>query len=41
MPDYKELYLKMLRATEKPIQILIQAQQECEDEILQEPETLK
>ena len=41
MPDYKELYLKMVRATEKSIQILIQAQQECEEKILQEPETPK
>lgn len=41
MPDDKELYLKMVRATEESIQILIQAQQACEEEILQEPETPK
>ena len=38
MPDYKELYLKMMRATEESIRILIQAQQACEEAILQEPE---
>ena len=31
MPDYKEMYLKMMRATEKAMNILIQAQQECEE----------
>lgn len=31
MPDYQELYLKMMRATEQAIRILIQAQQECEE----------
>ena len=29
--DYKEMYLKMLRASEEAIRILIQAQQECEE----------
>lgn len=33
-PDYKELYLSLFRASEKAIQILIQAQQMCEEEIL-------
>ena len=28
--DYKEMYLKMVRATEQAINLLIQAQQECE-----------
>ena len=28
--DYKEMYLKMMRASEEAIRILIQAQQECE-----------
>ena len=41
MPDYKELYFKMMRATEESIQILIQAQQACEEETLQEPEKPK
>ena len=31
MPDYKEMYLKMVRASERAINILIQAQQECEE----------
>ena len=29
--DYKEMYLKMMRASEEAIRILIQAQQECEE----------
>ena len=29
--DYKEMYLKMVRATEKAMDILIQAQRECEE----------
>ncbi len=29
--NYKELYLKMVRASEAAIQTLIQAQQECEE----------
>ena len=31
MPNYKELYLKMMRASEQAIRTLIQAQQECEE----------
>ncbi len=31
MPDYREMYLEMVRATEKAINILIAAQQKCED----------
>ena len=30
-PDYKEMYLKMARASEKAINILIEAQKECEE----------
>ena len=30
-PDYKEMYLTMLRATEKAMNILIDAQRKCED----------
>ncbi len=30
-PEYKELYLKMMRASEEAIRILIRAQQECEE----------
>ena len=44
MVDYKEMYLKMNRAMEKAINILIEAQQECEEDYLwqtdpQEPAT--
>ncbi len=31
MPDYKELYLKMFRASEEAVNRLIAAQQECEE----------
>ena len=34
MADYKELYLEMMRASEKAIRILIEAQQHCEEQIL-------
>ena len=30
MPDYKEMYLHLMRETEKAIGILIEAQRECE-----------
>ena len=29
--NYKELYLKMVRASERAINILVEAQQECEE----------
>ena len=41
MADYKKLYLEMMRASEKAIRILIEAQQKCEEEILTEPEEPK
>ena len=31
MADYKEMYLKMVRASEQAIRTLIKAQQECEE----------
>ena len=31
MPDYKEMYLTLMRETEKAIRILVQAQQRCEE----------
>lgn len=31
MIDYKELYLRMFRATEKAINIMMEAQRECEE----------
>ena len=30
-PDYKELYLKLFRATEETINRLIEVQQQCEE----------
>ena len=38
MPDYKKMYLKMVRASERAINILIEAQQECEEMYLSGPE---
>ena len=40
MPDYKELYLTMMRASEQAIRILIQAQQDCEERYLSEGPTV-
>ena len=37
--DYKEMYLKMMRASEEAIRILIQAQQECEEMYVSAHET--
>lgn len=31
MTDYKEMYFKLLNATEDEIRLLIKAQQECEE----------
>ena len=31
MPDYKEMYLKLFRAAEEAINILIAAQRDCEE----------
>ena len=39
MIDYKEMYLKMVRATEQAIDILIEAQRECEEMYLAAEET--
>ena len=38
MSDYKEMYLKMVRASEQAINILIKAQQECEELYISGPE---
>ena len=40
--DYKEMYLKMMRASEEAIRTLIQAQQECEEMYVstEEPELI-
>ena len=37
--DYKEMYLKMVRATEEAMNILIRAQRECEEIYLDEEKT--
>ena len=39
--DYKEMYLKMARASEKAIRLLIEAQRECEELYLSAPEPLR
>lgn len=39
MPDYQELYLKLFRANEAAIRLLITAQQECEAYYLNHAET--
>ena len=31
MPDYQEMYLHLMRETEKAIRILVNAQQDCEE----------
>jgi hypothetical protein len=38
MPDYKEMYLKLFRASEQAINILIKAQQECEELYIRQPD---
>ena len=37
MPDYKEMYLKLFRATERAMNILIAAQRECEEMFISSP----
>ena len=36
MPDYKEMYLTLMRETEKAIRTLTEAQRACEDLYLQD-----
>lgn len=38
MPDYKELYLEMVRRTEKAINILIDTQRKCEELYINSPD---
>lgn len=38
MPDYKEMYLKLFRATEEAVNLLIDAQQVCEELYISAPE---
>lgn len=38
MPDYKEMYLKLFRATENAMRILEETQLECEEMYISSPE---
>ena len=38
MPDYKEMYLKLFRASEEAVNLLITAQRECEELYVKAPE---
>lgn len=38
MPDYKEMYFKLFRASEKVVSILTEAQRECEEQYIGSPE---
>ncbi len=37
MPDYKEMYLTMVRETEQAINILVAAQRKCEEMYINAP----
>lgn len=37
MPNYKEAYIRMLQASEKAMNLLIAAQQECEELCIMNP----
>ena len=43
MPDYKEMYLKLFRAAEEAVNILIAAQRDCEEMYIsdQEPSVIR
>ena len=38
MPDYKEMYLKLFRAAEEAVDILIAAQRDCEEMYISDQE---
>jgi len=38
VPDYKAMYLKLFRASEEAVNLLISAQRECEEMYISEPE---
>ena len=40
MPDYKEMYLNLFRASEQAVSTLIAAQRECEEMYLNQPEPI-
>ncbi len=37
-PDYKKMYLKLFRASEEAVNLLIQVQRECEELYISSPE---
>lgn len=39
MPDYKEMYFHLMHETTQAINLLVKAQQDCEDMLLNAPET--
>ncbi len=39
LPDYREMYYKMINATERAMNILIDAQRECEEIYLKNDDT--
>jgi len=39
MPDYKKMYLTMFKASEDAVNLLLQAQRECEEIYISSPET--
>lgn len=39
MPDYKEMYLTMMRATEGTLNLLIDAQRKCEQIYIEDKES--
>ena len=39
--NYKEMYFNLFRATEKAINILIEAQQKCEENYISAPEIIE
>lgn len=38
MADYREMYLHLMRETDKAIELLIQAQRDCEEMYISAPE---
>ena len=38
MPDYREMYYKLFRASEQAVSVLLRAQRECEELYLNAPE---
>lgn len=39
MADYREMYLHLMRETDKAVELLIQAQRDCEEMYISAPET--